>query len=158
MNKNKQTKPQPNEKKCICLIPFTCNTGLQSHCVNYHIMRKFWKNFGDLVSLIDGYFIFLILFLFLQINKKLGSTDQIVESLALHLCDTYFACCATAHMWIMTVFLLHDLKFSTMNFHYYHTKIQEFVPMHAYKVSWLTVRCAWVSNKLVNCGKSLTYL
>lgn len=39
-----------------------------------------------------------ILFLFLQINMGLESTDQIVENLALHLCDTYFACCATIHM------------------------------------------------------------
>lgn len=84
----------------------------------YSTMRKFWKNFWNLAPLFHHGFILFILFLFLQINIRLESIDQIVETLTLHLCNTYFSCCAIVYMWIVMVFLLCDLKCSTMNFHY----------------------------------------
>lgn len=52
-------------------------------------MKKFWKNFGNLVPFFNVDFILLILFRFLQItmtnHERLESTDQVIENFALHL-------------------------------------------------------------------------
>lgn len=52
----------------------------------------------------------------------LESIFQIVENFFFHLWDTFFACCAIVQMGTMMVFLLLNLKFFTMNFHYNHSQ------------------------------------
>lgn len=103
---------------CICFMPITCNAGLKYCCVNDKTRREFGEKFWNLAALLAGDLILLILFLFLQINMKVESR---LENLALHLCDTYFMCCAVVHTWFAMVFLLCGLKFSTLNFHYKHS-------------------------------------